>query len=142
MYLVRLIYASRACEGFSGKDIEDILEGSRVRNKRRAITGLLCFNSENILQCLEGSRQQVNDVFRSILADPRHRDVLLLDYGEIDRRDFGDWSMAYTGIGAGQTSILLDHSTKPEFDPFTLNGRTAHSLLHDLAESVRAKSLA
>lgn len=136
MYLVRLIYASRAHEGFSTSDIESILQRARIHNKRHAITGLLCFNNEYFLQCLEGSRLRVNALFRQILADPRHHEVLLLDYREIDRRDFGTWSMAYAGIGPSQSHILLDHSTTAQFDPFALNNRSAHSLLHSLAATL------
>lgn len=136
MFLVRLIYASRVCEGFNTNDIDSIMEASRTRNAKRTVTGLLCFNSEFFLQCLEGSRLAVNETYRRILSDPRHADVLLLHYGEIHTREFGAWHMAYAGIGAQRSRLLLDHTTRGEFDPYSMSGDSAHSLLMSLAQTL------
>ncbi len=43
---------------------------------------------------LEGPRATVEDTFLRIIADPRHRALVLLSRREIDRREFGEWSMA------------------------------------------------
>ncbi|MEK0272692.1 BLUF domain-containing protein, partial [Vibrio vulnificus] len=59
------------------------------------ITGILFFNSQHFLQCLEGERNTVNQVYRSIINDSRHHNVVILDYSEIDSRDFHDWTMGY-----------------------------------------------
>jgi len=60
-----------------------------------AITGVLCVcqGGNVFLQALEGGRDAVNALYGRIVQDPRHRDVTLLDYAEIDERRFAGWRM-------------------------------------------------
>ncbi|MGB1801392.1 MAG: BLUF domain-containing protein, partial [Gammaproteobacteria bacterium] len=95
MFLTRLIYTSTISELFSPDDIPAILDTARNNNQRANVTGLLCFNSKYFLQCLEGSREEVNKIYHLIINDDRHRLVTLLYYGEISVREFGKWSMGY-----------------------------------------------
>lgn len=62
MFLVRLVYASQISDHFSADDIESILKKARKNNKKLNVTGLLCFNRKYFLQCLEGSRTNVNTI--------------------------------------------------------------------------------
>jgi hypothetical protein len=78
MYLVSLIYASIPEEGFSKEDIEDILTKSKKNNERDDITGMLCFNHNYFLQCLEGSRESVNRTYSRICNDNRHKEMVIL----------------------------------------------------------------
>tara|TARA_Y100001951_G_scaffold21856_1_gene16832 strand:+ start:3806 stop:4006 length:201 start_codon:yes stop_codon:yes gene_type:complete len=50
-------------------------------------------NQHYFLQCLEGSRSNVNKIYHRILNDKRHRDPIILDYQEIEARDFSAWEM-------------------------------------------------
>jgi hypothetical protein len=90
--LVRLLYCSRAVDT-GAEAIESILAQSRQHNPVSGITGILCYGGGIFLQCIEGGRMQVSDLFGSIQKDPRHKDVALLHYEEIFERRFGGWSM-------------------------------------------------
>ncbi|MBN2840596.1 MAG: BLUF domain-containing protein, partial [Coriobacteriia bacterium] len=95
MGLVRLTYASRLMPELGPSDLWDILKTAREHNSAAFITGMLCYDAGSFLQCLEGERDTVNALYRAIIADSRHSDVTLLEYGEIEHRIFSRWAMAY-----------------------------------------------
>ncbi len=130
--LVRLLYASRAVDA-SPEAIESILAQSRESNPVNGISGVLCYGGGIFLQCLEGGRAQVNDLYGHILRDARHRDVTLLSYEEILERRFGGWSMGQVNISKLNHATLLKYSERAELDPYTVSGRVSLSLLEDLA---------
>ena len=63
----------------SPQAIEAILAQSRQHNPVSGITGILCYGDGIFLQCIEGGRMQVSELFGSIQRDPRHKDVALLE---------------------------------------------------------------
>ncbi|WP_232280820.1 BLUF domain-containing protein [Vibrio sp. 16] len=67
----------------------------KKNNASVGVTGLLLFSQDYFLQCLEGSRSQVNAIYQHILNDRRHKKVILLEYTEVAEREFGEWSMGY-----------------------------------------------
>ena len=130
--LVRLLYCSRSVDR-SPEAIESILAQSRQHNPVSGITGILCYGDGIFLQCIEGGRMQVSDLFGSIQKDPRHKDVALLDFEEILERRFGGWSMGQVNISKLNHSVLLKYSEKAELDPYAIPGKVSLSLLQDLA---------
>jgi hypothetical protein len=130
--LVRLLYCSRAVDP-SVAAVEAILAQSRHHNPVCGITGILCYGDGVFLQCIEGGRLQVSDLFGSIQKDPRHKDVALLHYEEISERRFSGWSMGQVNISKLNHSVLLKYSEKPELDPYAVSGKVSLSLLEDLA---------
>jgi len=129
MFLVRLIYASKISAQITPEDIESILASARGHNAKHNITGILSFNQDNFLQCLEGSRSDVNAAYRRILNDSRHHDVVLLDYRTIDKREFSLWSMGYVPCTSAMRSVILQFSSSDQFDPHSMSGDSAYALL-------------
>jgi len=129
--LVRLLYASRATNPGSG-DIDAILAQSRSFNPGHGITGILCFGGGVFLQAIEGGRMAVNSLYSRIQKDPRHRDIVLLHYEEIDERRFGGWTMGQVNMGKVNTGILLKYGETPEFDPYAIAGHVSLALLMEL----------
>lgn len=134
--LVRLLYCSRAVDT-SPEAIEAILTQSRQHNPVSGITGILCYGGGIFLQAIEGGRMQVSDLFGHIMRDPRHKDVSLLDFEEIDERRFGGWSMGQVNVSKVNHAILLKYSEKPELDPYAVSGRVSLALLEDLMASAQ-----
>ena len=133
MFLVRLVYASKIAEPFSAPDIEEVLNIARKNNGRDAVTGVLCFNRKYFLQCLEGGRMAVNETYHRILNDPRHKDIVLLDYKEVDCREFSSWGMAYIPEQEITDEINLLYSRDANFDPYTMTGEGAHQMMLKLS---------
>ena len=92
--LCRLIYFSSVSPHLEESDVEDILAESVKRNEQCGITGLLAYDQFNFMQVLEGEEEAVNKLYLSITGDPRHQDVRLIQYEQIEKRQFEDWAMA------------------------------------------------
>lgn len=136
MYLVRLVYTSTISKDFNHEDIPKILESARTQNKQNNVTGLLCFSSKIFLQCLEGSRTNINNTYHRILNDPRHEKIVMLDYKEIIEREFERWSMGYLPESSLTAPANLKYSGTPDFNPYEMSGDSAHSLLFALMKAV------
>lgn len=136
MFLVRLIYASKISSGFGPKDIENILESAQNHNVKENVTGMLCFSNEYFLQCLEGSRTAVNNTYQKILNDKRHHNIIMLNYTEIQEREFEKWSMGYVPQSKVTKSLNLKYSGTIDFNPFKMSGCSTHLLMNALKKSV------
>jgi hypothetical protein len=136
MFLIRLVYTRPISDQFSSSDIESILDTARNKNGKSNVTGMLCFNRKYFLQCLEGSRTQVNETYHKILNDSRHHNIIMLDYKQINSREFSEWSMGYMPESSLTTPINLKFSGTPEFEPYEMSGESAHSMMLALKISV------
>lgn len=136
MYLVSLVYASIKSPDWCDDDIYEILTHAEAYNSQSGITGVLCFNGETFLQCLEGSRSVINALYRKIQNDKRHDHVMLLDYKEISERSFTEWNMLYIPVSSAEDDTTLRQPDNTAFDPFRLRGASALSLCRELASHV------
>ncbi len=102
--LYRVLYCSRNRIGGASTVIADeiasILARSRANNAREGVTGGLLFSAGCFAQVLEGPLPAVEAAFERIQGDERHSEITVLQSGPIARRDFPDWSMAFTGAAA------------------------------------------
>ncbi len=107
--LFRVLYCSRNRVANVGRgiepDINRILAASRRNNSRESITGCLLFSEGCFAQVLEGSREAVERTFERIQTDDRHSDVIVLQVGPVEERDFPAWSMAFVGCAEGGTLL-------------------------------------
>ena len=136
MFLMRMIYCSKISSEFNDNSIAQILEAARKNNKKEHVTGMLCFNRKYFLQCLEGDRTSVNNAYHKILNDKRHENILLLDYQEIDQREFTQWNMAYLPEQKLTDDINLKYSGNPDFDPYTMSGNSVFSMMLEMKDSI------
>ena len=84
--LVRLLYASRPVAPLTTAVVDSILAQSRAHNPRLGITGVLCYSQDLFLQVLEGGRDEVCELYNTIVRDDRHDHVRILCYEEIAER--------------------------------------------------------
>ena len=99
MAIRALLYVSRArVRGDAAEAaVADILQVSRARNRALNVTGALLFSGGHFAQFLEGSRESLDELMRSIARDPRHKDLAILQAGAAAVRLFPNWSLAYAG---------------------------------------------
>ena len=131
--LVRLIYASTATENVGMPEFKGILQQSQVNNNRRDLTGVLAFNSKIFLQGLEGSREEVNELYTRLLRDTRHHTVAILEYAEIEEREWAQWSMGFAAPSADNRALFLKYSGQSVFNPYAMGGGAVKKLLGELA---------
>lgn len=130
--LVRLMYASRAAKGLDAEELHNLLRQCRANNPRNGITGILCHAAGTFVQVLEGGRSAVNRLYNRIVADPRHADVELLVYEEIDERRFAGWAMGQVQMAGLNPALLLKYSASATLDPYALPGHVSMALFDEL----------
>ncbi len=80
----------------------EIVDRSREKNARLGITGVLLYINGRIVQVLEGQQPLVEDLYKSIQADPRHTDVRTVISQPIGQRLFNQWAMGYETLTSHQ----------------------------------------
>lgn len=130
--LVRCLYASRPAAPLSPDVMDSILEQSRRNNPRLGVTGMLCISDDVFIQVLEGGRDEVCELYKTIVGDSRHTNVRLLVYQEITERRFGHWTMGHVNIAKVNASLLLKYSEKASLNPFACSGQATMALLDEL----------
>ncbi|RRO13862.1 BLUF domain-containing protein [Flavobacteriaceae bacterium 14752] len=101
---------SNQAQVLTNEGIEQLLFQIREKNKRLAITGILLLIQGKFVQYIEGEATEIDKVYEKIKLDSRHNDLVLLDSGELNTRQFKDWSMAYKKIGDDQIKEILGHA--------------------------------
>ncbi|OOQ61418.1 BLUF domain-containing protein [Mucilaginibacter pedocola] len=90
-----LIYLSTAVDLLDEQEIHNLLAKSRARNASNDITGILLYHEGNFIQLLEGEQAKVDETLERIAGDPSHKNIIVIDEGDLDERNFGAWSMGY-----------------------------------------------
>ena len=130
--LVRLLYASRAVPAVDQEELAAILRQSKSHNPAVGVTGVLCFSGGIFLQVLEGGRSAVNRLYNRIVTDPRHTEVELLSYQEIEERRFAGWSMGQVNMARLNPALLLKYSETARLDPYAVSGTVSLALFEEL----------
>ena len=143
MTLYRLIYVSQAVSGLEYPDLVEILDKYERNNRKVGITGMLGFGDSMFLQVLEGSRRLVSQTYNRILLDKRHANAELIDFSEIEYRDFGVWSMKVVQLGnqVEVRALVLKYSSSDTFSPISMTGKQSLKFLRELTELYQKGSI-
>lgn len=133
--LTRLIYISSAVGPQTTTVTNQILETARSYNKAHNLTGVLCQGKGLYMQLLEGERSVVNSLYKRIVADNRHEHTEIVHFGEIETRQFKDWSMALVHLSIDDPMVSMKH---PEFDPYSANSTAIMGLITELLSTSSA----
>lgn len=132
MNLTRLIYTSTISDSFVVDDIHAIMDAAKRNNVDTGLTGLLYFNRQYFLQCIEGGRAEVNFTYNKILGDSRHKNVTILSYEEISERQFPSWQMGYLPESEITKAAYIHFTTNSILNPYTMSGASAYGLILEL----------
>lgn len=111
--MYRIMYLSNATVRFSNEELEELLQKARENNSKKDVTGLLIMKGRTFLQCLEGEKQDVMEIFEKIKKDDRHDSIVELIEENNSKRFFPKWWMGYKNINhldAVSSVKLLDFS--------------------------------
>lgn len=114
MILNQLIYVSdrNKCEN----DIKSIQTEAQYFNKINNLTGALLYTDISYLQVLEGSRKDLTLIFNKIMKDARHKNIRLIQCGDIVYRNFYNWSMLFLNANKINEQILFKHGIDKDLD--------------------------
>jgi hypothetical protein len=100
-----LIYISTSTKQMEERDLRFLLEQSRRNNSILNITGMLLYMEGHFInmnevegrfiQMLEGDESDVRKIYNLIQLDERNQDVLVLNTGYSNSRNFKGWSMGF-----------------------------------------------
>ncbi len=134
--LYRLVYCSRnLLQGSLAeitKELEQILVSSRVNNQKAGITGALLYNDGMFAQALEGPLPELANVFEIIQRDPRHREIVVVQSGPSEKRDFPAWAMAFSGNPQAEHLPAATAAFRAAFAHLEDSGEQMLAVLRDL----------
>jgi hypothetical protein len=90
-----LVYISTAHRLMTEAGLVDILNVSRKNNQKNSLTGMLLYGEGTFIQVLEGEEGVLNETYEVVKADGRHKNVIKVAEGDIEKRNFPDWSMGF-----------------------------------------------
>ena len=135
MYLVQLCYASDASDALEPEEVNNIHATAQENNSKLGVTGALFFHNGHFLQCLEGSRASVNEVYYRILNDKRHKNIALLTFQDIHERQFNRWDMGLIDDKNLIEVLSIKYSGTKAFSPHHMSGLAANRLMVQLSET-------
>jgi hypothetical protein len=105
--LCTFVYCSRAAEGVDDAEVGRIVELAQRSNRAQGITGVLVFGNGVFFQLIEGPAAQIQKLIATLHRDPRHHDVVSLDWSE-ERRErlYPNWEMER--VTAADIRAVLD----------------------------------
>lgn len=135
MPLVRLVYISTIdTERYTNDEVVQILKSSRQNNQSAHITGLLIFDKQFFMQCLEGERAATSELYLKIAADQRHKDVHLVSCEDIDVRMFEDWSMGFVA-DVSKNREIVSMCCPGAFNPYNMSAKDCLNMIHCYAKN-------
>ncbi|MBC7924228.1 MAG: BLUF domain-containing protein [Bryobacteraceae bacterium] len=114
------------------EELESILASSRKNNQLAGISGALLYNAGSFAQVLEGPLDAIGRVFEVIQRDSRHSEVTVIQSGPIEKRQFPEWSMAFTGSTSAEGTPVASAAFDAVFAHADLAGEQMLSTLQEL----------
>ena len=138
--LVHLIYFSRlalpADPMTRTRQIGEITKQAQKKNEFAVVTSFLIIESNFAVQVLEGERQTIHETFQRIAGDSRHRDVQIVEWREIAKREF---FTSFTTVS--RTAANEGHFNKAGLLAMLQRGTPKSSTIHALATGLQAESM-
>lgn len=138
--MLSLTYVSSAVELPDPERLVEMLKRIRPRNQALGLSGMLLYSDGNIMQTLEGPDDVVETIFRTIEADPRHHDIIVILREPTERRAFPDWSMGFRRLSGEHLETLPgydDFMSRPVAQDLGDNAASAYHLMDSFRSTVR-----
>ncbi len=110
--LKSIVYVSSAVRLMSSAELLALLRQARDNNARDEITGMLLYRDGNFMQAFEGEEDKAASLHARITVDARHKNIITLLKEPLEKRRFGEWSMAFQNVD------LLSEDERASFSPF------------------------
>ena len=98
--LKRVSYISKFSRPLTRDEVSKLAADAAEKNQAIGVTGMLMSSGGIFYQVLEGPVDAVDDLFKKIAADSRHRDVLVLStHEDVEDRQPSGFRIAPLGVG-------------------------------------------
>lgn len=121
-YCARLTYASTSTSSPATirQDLIDILDEARAYNFNNKLYGVLYYGNNYFFECIEGRKTEVDALYEKLKKDPRHTNLFLLSYHEIEETSLKNWNMKYVHYDQQVQHFFSRHQWE-KFNPYALN---------------------
>jgi hypothetical protein len=130
--LHHLVYQSSATTGLNEAELTALLAQSRTWNHGHELTGLLLYSNGDIMQVLEGPKEEVSYIFTRIAQDARHGRVVKLSDGPIAARHFSQWSMGFKALAPDEFTHLQGYIDPAKDTYLNEPGKPSDADLHSV----------
>jgi hypothetical protein len=103
-----------------------------MNNAGLGISGALLYSAGNFAQVLEGLLASIEKTFEAIQRDPRHSEVVVIQSGPAETREFPEWSMAFVGNNHTENMPLATAAFEAVFANTVGSAEQMLSVLRDL----------
>lgn len=134
--MVQMVYASEATRPMTKEDLLGILAACKENNPKRLITGVLFYGQGRFIQCLEGPRSEVNELYLQIASDDRHRHCELYLFQDAKQRLFAEWSMGYVSMTKVNKNLFLKYGLGEHLDTSKLSGQQSLEFLKECRDVI------
>jgi hypothetical protein len=135
--LHRLVYYSRnRIQGTPAEitvAVDAILASAQRNNSLNHVTGALIFNAGVFAQVLEGAGHDIELTFEKIQRDPRHGDLQVLAFEEVQNRGFPSWSMAFVGRSREGQNLFAHLGEATTFEAKRMEGERIFEIISAIA---------
>lgn len=129
----QLIYASTMSSKYNPVMMQIILNTAYNTNRKFNITGFLISDKNFFLQCIEGEKEHIDQLYTNIKKDYRHNDIKLLGVTNTTQRDFGEWNMGYINDSTIIKEVISKEIQNTEFIPHQFTYEQALRVLKKLS---------
>lgn len=127
--LTSYAYASISCQHHNTAEVRQILQTAAERNSELGVTSALYSDGEMFFQVIEGEESDLAKLMASILRDPRHKSIEILDQLDLSERMFD--GVAIRHVDGSRNSDLQAKFSYQNLT--TLNGSYLEDRIKELA---------
>lgn len=102
--LTSYAYASISCRDCGEPTVQQILQTAAERNSRLGVTSALYSDGETFFHVIEGEEAALATLMASILRDPRHKSIEILDQFDLSERMFNGSAIRHID-GSGDADL-------------------------------------
>jgi hypothetical protein len=114
-----LLYTSEASWEMNQQELLELLVQARKKNQQLDVTGILLYHQKEFMQLIEGKKEDILQLWKTIRKDKRHFFAKVIYQGPVSERGFSEWSMAFQNIEG------LDLSKLNGYSDFLMKGFTS-----------------
>ena len=89
----------------------------------------MAFDRKQFSRVMEGRRENVSNLLANLFRDQRHKDLVVIEFDCIEKREFGKWSMQFLPRDKPTKEIIFAHSVGTTFNPCNFTRQGALSFL-------------
>lgn len=133
--LKRISYISKFTRPLTHEEVTKLAADAAEKNQSLGVTGMLMTSGGIFYQVLEGPPEAVDKLYSKIVADTRHKDVLVLNtQEEVEDRQFPSWAMRKVNLD--EKAVARLEPIKALLDALVLQRETMQRLMGVLSRSV------